>query len=154
MEEEQEIDGAPPLHTQLDSISQAGAREAGGTGWKTTVTKSNPSEGKKRERERVGEGKKKEGVNGLFLSLWERGMCWKGYKSTRSDCTISSTDISSNVADISRGFEDLISSVFEELCAALLTTLREALQQSRQHALRSGPYSTVFGAARSHSPVV
>ena len=26
----QEIDGAPPLHAQLDSISQAGAREAGG----------------------------------------------------------------------------------------------------------------------------
>lgn len=30
-------------------------------------------------------------------------------------CILSSTDISSNVADISRGFEDLIPSVFEEL---------------------------------------
>lgn len=37
-------------------------------------------------------------------------------------CVLSSTDISSNVVDISRGFEDLIPSVFEELCAALLKT--------------------------------
>lgn len=69
-------------------------------------------------------------------------------------CFLSSTDISSNVVDISRGFEDLIPSVFEELCAALLTTLRETLQQCQQRALPSGPYSTAFGAARSHSPVV
>lgn len=41
---------------------------------------------KEREREWVCRG----GVNGLFLSLSERGMCWKGYKSTRSDCTIRS----------------------------------------------------------------
>lgn len=46
-------------------------------------------------------------------------------------CVLSLTDISSNVVDISRGFEDLIPSVFEELCAALLKTLRETLQQSR-----------------------
>jgi len=45
---------------------------------------------------------------------------------------LSSADISSNVADISRGFEDLIPSVFEELCAALPTTLREIMQRSRQ----------------------
>lgn len=69
-------------------------------------------------------------------------------------CVLSPTDISSNVVDISRGFEDLIPSVFEELCAALLTTLRKALQQSQQRALPSGPYSTAFWAARSHSPVV
>lgn len=34
-------------------------------------------------------------------------------------CVLRPADISSNVADISRGFEDLILSVFEELCAAL-----------------------------------
>lgn len=55
-------------------------------------------------------------------------------------CVLSSTDISSNVVDISRGFEDLIPSVFEELCAALLITLRETLQQSPQRALPSGPW--------------
>lgn len=53
-------------------------------------------------------------------------------------CVLSSTDISSNVVDISRGFEDLIPSVFEELCAALLTAPKETLQQSQQHALPSG----------------
>lgn len=69
-------------------------------------------------------------------------------------CVLSSTDISSNAVDISRGFGDLIPSVFEELCAALLKALRKTLQQSRQCALPSGPYSTAFGAARSHSPEV
>lgn len=38
-------------------------------------------------------------------------------------CVLRSTDISSNVVDISRGFEDLIPSVFEELFAGLLKTL-------------------------------
>lgn len=66
-------------------------------------------------------------------------------------CVLSPTDISSNVGDISRGFEGLIPSVFEELCAALHTTLRKALHQSQQHALPSGPY---FWAACSHSPIV
>lgn len=56
-------------------------------------------------------------------------------------CVLSSTDISSNVVDISRGFEDLIPSVFEEFCAAPLTTRWEMLQQSQQCALPSGPYS-------------
>ncbi len=69
-------------------------------------------------------------------------------------CVLSSTDIFSNVVDISRGFEDLIPSVFEELCAALLKTLRKTLQQSRQRALPSGPHSTAFGVAPSHSPEV
>lgn len=69
-------------------------------------------------------------------------------------CVLSSTDISSNVVDISRGFEDLIPSVFDELCAALLKTQRKMPQPSRQRALPSGPYSTAFGAARSHSPEV
>lgn len=54
-------------------------------------------------------------------------------------CVLSSADISSNVVDISRGFEDLIPSVFEELYAGLLTTLREMLQQGLQRALPSGP---------------
>ena len=61
-------------------------------------------------------------------------------------CVLRSTDISSDAVDISRGFEDLIPSVFEEFCAALLTALREMLRQSRQHALPSGLYSTAFGA--------
>lgn len=65
------------------------------------------------------------------------------------ECVLSFTDISSIVVDISRGFEDLIPSMFEELCAALLKTPGETLQQSLR-----GSYSTAFGAARSHSPGV
>lgn len=42
-------------------------------------------------------------------------------------CVLSSADISLNVADISGGFKDLISSVFEEFCAALFTAMREML---------------------------
>lgn len=60
---------------------------------------------------------------------------------------LGSTDISSNVVDISRGFEDLIPSVFEELCAALLKAHRERLQQSPQRGLPSGSYSAALRAA-------
>lgn len=70
-------------------------------------------------------------------------MCWL--------CVLRSTDISSNVVDISRGFEDLIPSVFEELCAGPLKTQGKMLQQSQQCALPLGPYS---GATRPHSPEV
>lgn len=56
---------------------------------------------------------------------------------TGCDCPIcvcvfvlGSTDISSNVADISRGFEDLIPSVFEELCAAALQRSLQGLRPS------------------------
>lgn len=51
-------------------------------------------------------------------------MCWL--------CVLRSTDISSNVVDISWGFEDLIPSVFEELCAGPRKTLGKMLQQSQQ----------------------
>lgn len=69
-------------------------------------------------------------------------------------CVFSSTDISSNVVDISKGFEDLIPSVFEELCAALLKTPRKTLQQSQQRALPLGAllhsiWSSPFSLTRS-----
>lgn len=69
-------------------------------------------------------------------------------------CVLGSADISSNVADISGGFEDLIPSVFEELLAALLAAQRRMLEQNWQQ----GPafralVSAAFGAARPHSPI-
>lgn len=62
-------------------------------------------------------------------------------------CVLSSSDISSNAVDISRGFEDLIPSVFEELCAALLgnTERKPPPQQSHRRALPfATPRSTAF----------
>lgn len=42
---------------------------------------------KKIGKERDGDGGEGDEVKSLFLSLSERGMCWKGDKSTKSDCT-------------------------------------------------------------------
>lgn len=69
-------------------------------------------------------------------------------------CVLRSTDISSNVVDISRGFEDLIPPVFEELCAGLFKTAGKARRRVGSVPCLRGPRCTASGATRLHCPDV